>query len=125
MSTGYIQVDILGRKRGIKFGMLAVQQISLESQKLGKVLGNSVDLALVPVIVYWGLFNNCYNKQEDPDFTFEDVVNYVDDNVAEPTVFTDIIKCLYDSKIVKGDAVDAVDGQKKSTTSTRRKAGTD
>ena len=57
--NGYIQAEVLGKRRGIKFGMIAIQQIALESQKLGKILGdNTVDLALVPVILYWGLYNN-------------------------------------------------------------------
>lgn len=123
--TGYIQADILGRKRGIKFGMLAVQQIGMEMQKLGKVFGdNSIDLAAVPVIIYWGLFNNCYIKKEDPDFTFEDVVDFVDSNFTTPELFTPILQAFYESKFIQ-PSVQASEGeQKKSSTSTRRKGGT-
>ncbi len=103
MNNGYIQADLLGRVRGIKFGMLALQQISMEAQRLGSVLGSSVDLAMVPVIIYWGLFNNCYIKREDPDFTFEDVVQFVDDHVSEPERFTPIVECLYQSKLIAGE----------------------
>jgi hypothetical protein len=119
-------MDVLGRKRGLKFGMLAKQQISLESQKLGRVLnGNSVDFALVPVIVYWGLFNNCYIKREDPDFTFEDVVNFVEDNVVNPDLFTPVLNCLYESSVTStGTNAEPKDEEKKSTTSTKRKGGT-
>ena len=124
--NGYIQMDVLGRKRGLKFGMLAKQQISLESQKLGQVLnGNSVDFALVPVIVYWGLFNNCYIKREDPDFTFEDVVNFVEDNVGNPDMFTPVLNCLYESSVTAtGTEAEPKDEEKKSTTLTKRKGGT-
>ena len=112
--NGYIQADILGRVRGIKFGMLALQQISMESQRLGSVLGQSVDLAMVPVIVYWGLYNNCYIKREDPDFTFEDVVNFDDEHVSEPERFTPIVQCLYSSKLIAGEPQgDDVKGKKK------------
>ncbi len=119
-------MDVLGRKRGLKFGMLAKQQISLESQKLGRVLnGNSVDFALVPVIVYWGLFNNCYIKREDPDFTFEDVVNFVEDNVGSPDLFTPVLNCLYESSVTAtGNDAEPKDEEKKSMTSTKRKGGT-
>ena len=122
--NGYIQADILGRTRGIKFGMLAVQQIGMEMQKLGKVFGdNSIDLAAVPVIIYWGLFNNCYIKKEDPDFTFEDVVDWVDSNISTPDLFTPILQAFYDSKFLQ-PATQPTQEEKKSSTSTRRKAGT-
>ena len=122
--TGCIQADILGRKRGIKFGMLAVQQIGMEMQKLGKVFGdNSIDLAAVPVIIYWGLFNNCYIKKEDPDFTFEDVVDWVDSNITNPDIFTPILQTFYDSKFLQ-PTTQATQEEKKSSTSTRKKAGT-
>ena len=123
--NGYMQAEILGRKRGLKFGTIAIRQITLYSEKNGKALGETLDLALIPVIVYWGLFNNCYIKQEDPDFTFEDVVEFVDDNISTPEIFTDIVKCLYSSKLVSGN-VTATDEkeQKKSSTSRQKKVGT-
>ena len=122
--NGYIQADILGRTRGLKFGMLAVQQIGMEMQKLGKVFGdNSIDLAAVPVIIYWGLFNNCYIKKEDPDFTFEDVVDWVDSNIGNPDLFTPILLAFYDSKFLQ-PTTQAPQEEKKSSTSTRKKAGT-
>ena len=122
--NGYIQADILGRTRGLKFGMLAVQQIGMEMQKLGKVFGdNSIDLAAVPVIIYWGLFNNCYIKKEDPDFTFEDVVDWVDSNISTSELFTPILQAFYDSKFLQ-PTTQAPQEEKKSSTSTRKKAGT-
>ena len=123
--NGYMQADILGRKRGLKFGTIAIRQITLYSEKNGKALGETLDLALIPIIVYWGLFNNCYIKQEDPDFTFEDVVEFVDDNISTPEIFTDIVKCLYSSKLVSGN-VTATDEkeQKKSSTLRQKKGGT-
>lgn len=123
--NGYMQADILGRKRGLKFGTIAIRQITLYSEKNGKALGETLDLALIPIIVYWGLFNNCYIKQEDPDFTFEDVVEFVDDNISNPEIFTDIVKCLYSSKLVTGNAPASDDrAEKKSSTSRQKKGGT-
>ena len=123
--NGYIQADILGRTRGLKFGMLAVQQIGMEMQKLGKVFGdNSIDLAAVPVIIYWGLFNNCYIKKEDPEFNSEDVVAWVDSNIGNPDLFTTLLQAFYDSKFLQPTQQAPQEEQKKSSTSTRRKAGT-
>jgi hypothetical protein len=125
MTNGYMQAEILGRKRGLKFGTIAIRQITLYSEKNGKALGETLDLALIPIIVYWGLFNNCYIKQEDPDFTFEDVVEYVEDNISTPDIFTDIVKCLYSSKLVSGNVTASDEKeQKKSSTLPKKKAGT-
>jgi hypothetical protein len=123
MTNGYIQMDVLGRRRGLKFGMLATQRIMLEAQKLNTTLGTEVDVALIPVIVYWGLFNNCYVKREDPDFTFEEVCDWVDDNISNPGLFTDIIKCFYSSRIVKADIPGSDENEKKSSTSRRKRDG--
>ena len=123
MTNGYIQVQILGRKRGVKFGMIAVQQITLEAQKLGKVLGVSLDFAMVPVIVYWGLYNNCYVKREEPDFTFEDVSDFVDENLTDTKIFEDIVTCFYQSKLIAGQPV-GDQSEKKSTTLKKKKGGT-
>jgi hypothetical protein len=122
-----MQADILGRKRGIKFGTIAIRQITLYSEKNGKALGETLDLALIPIIVYWGLFNNCYIKQEDPDFTFEDVVEFVEDNMDKPDVFSEIVNCLWTSKLVSGQESSnssIVLEQKKSSTLPKRKGGT-
>ena len=123
MTNGYIQIDILGKMRGLKFGMIAVQQITHEAQKLGKVLGSSVDYAMVSVIVYWGLYNNCHVKREDPDFTFEDVSDYVDDHITETEKFQSVVQCFYESKLVAGN-VSGDKSEKKSTTLKHRKGGT-
>ena len=123
MTNGYIQMDVLGRKRGLKFGMLAAQRIMLEAQKLNATLGTEVDVALVPVIVYWGLFNNCFVKREDPDFTFEEVCDWVDEHVNEPNMFVEVIKCFYDSRVVKANMPEADDDEKKSSTSAASKGG--
>ena len=123
MTNGYIQIDILGKMRGLKFGMIAVQQITHEAQKLGKVLGSSVDYAMVAVIVYWGLYNNCHVKREDPDFTFEDVSDYVDEHITETEKFQSVVQCFYESKLVAGN-VAGDKSEKKNTILKPRKGGT-
>jgi hypothetical protein len=123
MTNGYIQIDILGKMRGLKFGMIAVQQITSDAQRLGKILGSSVDFAMVSVIVYWGLYNNCHVKREDPDFTFEDVSDYVDEHITETQKFQDVVQCFYQSKLVAGNMV-GDKSEKKSTTLKHRKGGT-
>ena len=123
MTNGYIQIDILGKMRGLKFGMIAVQQITSDAQRLGKILGPSVDFAMVAVIVYWGMYNNCHVKREDPDFTFEDVSDYVDEHIAETQKFQDVVQCFYQSKLVAGNMV-GDKSEKKNTTLKQKKGGT-
>lgn len=125
--NGYIQAEVLGRRRGLKFGMLAAQQIMLQAQRLNKTFGSELDLVLVPVIVYWGLWNNCYNKQEDPDFTFEEVSEWVDENVGQVELLGDIVKCFYQSKVVAASIErmqgEAKEDEKKSSTSPPKQDG--
>jgi hypothetical protein len=109
--------------RGLKFGMIAVQQITSDAQRLGKILGPSVDFAMVAVIVYWGMYNNCHVKREDPDFTFEDVSDYVDEHIAETQKFQDVVQCFYQSKLVAGNMV-GDKSEKKNTTLKQKKGGT-
>jgi len=123
MTNGYIQIDILGKMRGLKFGMIAVEQITRDAQRLGKYLGPSVDFAMVAVIVYWGLYNNCHVKREDPDFTFEDVSDYVDEHITETQKFQDVVQCFYQSKLVAGNMV-GDKSEKKNTTLKQKKVGT-
>jgi hypothetical protein len=123
MTNGYIQIDILGKMRGLKFGMIAVEQITRDAQRLGKYLGPSVDFAMVAVIVYWGLYNNCHVKREDPDFTFEDVSDYVDEHITETQKFQDVVQCFYQSKLVAGNMV-GDKSEKKNTTLKQKKGGT-
>ena len=123
MTNGYIQIDILGKMRGLKFGMIAVEQITRDAQRLGKYLGPSVDFAMVAVIVYWGMYNNCHVKREDPDFTFEDVSDYVDEHITETQKFQDVVQCFYQSKLVAGNMV-GDKSEKKNTTLKHRKGGT-
>lgn len=68
----YIQIELGGKLRGLKFN-----QISLEVYT--KNLNHE---ALVTSAIYAtffaGLIGNCTVKREEPDFTYEDVCNWVD-----------------------------------------------
>jgi len=99
--NGYTQIEFKGQLRGIKFGMLAVQQIMLAASKLNAELGNEIDIALIPEVLYWGLYNCSVNKRELIDYTFEDVCEFVDDNIHNKEIFVQIMLCFYDSKIIK------------------------
>lgn len=68
----YIQIEIGGRLRGLKFNrgayVIFTQSVDFEFFVATYAYG----------FVYAGLMGNCYVKREDPDFTFEQVCEWVD-----------------------------------------------
>jgi hypothetical protein len=99
--TGYIQLELGGKKRGIKFGNYAL----IEYSKLtggGVVEVNEVNpLKLCADLIYCGLKNNCYIKKEKEDFTHDDVILWVDD--IPMTKVTEVIQVFEQSvKISQG-----------------------
>lgn len=79
MSTGYIQLELGGKKRGVKFGNYALMEYS-------KINGTGVieikeenPIKLCSDLIYCGLKNNSYIKKEIMDYTMDDVLIWVDD----------------------------------------------
>jgi hypothetical protein len=72
--VSYIQLEIGGKLRGLKFN-----QLSLEVYTKNLNYGNAINASTIYATFYAGLVANCYVKQEEPDFTFEDVTNWVDE----------------------------------------------
>jgi hypothetical protein len=62
-------------------------------------------------------------KREEPDFTFEDVSDFVDENLTDTKIFEDIVTCFYQSKLIAGQPV-GEQSEKKNTTLKKRKGGT-
>jgi len=128
--NGYMNAEILGKNRGIKFAMPAIQQIVAAmptDEEKEKMSAADVDFSKTTILyemLYWGLRNNCYNKKEEPDFTFEDVIDWVDENlVLRPGFFTELAECFKTASLMKG-SVKGVETEKKSNlTSKKKKAG--
>jgi hypothetical protein len=77
---GYIQIELGGVNRGVKFGNRALLDI-MAKHKIEA--GIEFTFALIADLVYYGLLNNCMVKREDPNFTFEDVNVWCDDITNE------------------------------------------
>jgi len=77
--NGYTQLNIGGSVRGFKWGKWALE-FYMRSLKLkeNESIENVMGTENFDKIVYAGLRMNCYIKQVEPDFTFEDVVNWVE-----------------------------------------------
>jgi len=66
----YIQVEIGGKLRGLKFNQGAHAEIAA-------IVGESTNAVFAGyAVVYGGLVANSYIKREEPDFTFEDVCDW-------------------------------------------------
>ncbi len=77
----YIQIEIGGKLRGLKFLELAVRKYSeIVMQDVANGLDNPNDIAANGLYaMFWGgLVCNAYVKREAIDFTFEDVCEWVE-----------------------------------------------
>lgn len=74
----YLQLELGGKLRGLKFNQLAIEIISTHND-------NSTQSAFMYAMIYGGLMGNSYVKREEPDYTFENVCDWVDvmENKAE------------------------------------------
>jgi len=68
----YIQLELGGKARGLKFNQMAVITMTnyLDFNNLAATYGYA--------LIYAGLVANCYVKREEPDFTFEQVCDWVE-----------------------------------------------
>ena len=96
----YIQVQIGGKLRGLKFNQLSIEVFSkhfrYEDSSEG-VKHTEDEMALTSLIacVYAGLVANCYAKREEPDFNFENVCDWVEAELIQAKN-TDVVKAIND-----------------------------
>jgi hypothetical protein len=119
--NGYMKASILGKERGLKFGMPAIEKITLAVGQ--KELNGLPDTQIIYEMIYWGLWNNCYIKRETPDFDFEHVADWVDENLTNVELFEQVAECFKSSKAIKAE-LDKQEQKKSNLTSKRKKAGT-
>ncbi len=98
--NGYTQINIGGKVRGYKWGKWALEfymrSLNLkENETVEGVMGTEN----FDKIVYAGLRMNCYMKQTEPDFTFEDVVNWVE--VIEESEILKVNTAIEDAPVMQ------------------------
>ena len=104
MSAGYIQLELGGKKRGIKFGNYALMEYS-KINGTGVVEFNEENpIKLCSDLIYCGLKNNSYIKKEIMDYTMDDVLIWVDDMPMSQV--TDVIDLFQSSVKVSQGIVD-------------------
>jgi hypothetical protein len=79
MSKNYIQADLGGAKRGLKFNLGTLRHIGdiTGADPLGFSVRSENFVRDLSVIVYAAMLSNCDSKQSEPDFTQSDVDRWV------------------------------------------------
>jgi hypothetical protein len=73
-NNGYTEITINGRKAGLKFNMYAIEQFET-------IKGRNGNIKNFTTIIYAGILGNAYVKQVEPQFTFEEVSDWVEELV--------------------------------------------
>jgi len=90
----YLQIEIGGKKRGLKFNQLAIELISKHNN-------GTTQSAFMYAMFYGGLMGNTYVKQEEADYTFEDVCDWVDALENKADVITLVTNAMTETQIWK------------------------
>jgi len=74
----YLQIELGGKLRGLKFNQLAIEIISTHND-------TATQSGFMYAMIYGGLMGNTYVKREESNYTFENVCDWVDvmENKAE------------------------------------------
>ena len=90
----YIQIEIGGKLRGLKFNQLAIEIISQYND-------SQTQSGFLYSMVYGGLRGNTYVKREEPDYTFEEVCDWVDNFENKEEAVAIITKAMTESQVWK------------------------
>ena len=90
----YLQLELGGKLRGLKFNQLAIEIISTYND-------NKTQSAFMYAMVYGGLMGNSYVKREEPDYTFEDVCDWVDVMENKSEMIAKVTEALTSTQVWK------------------------
>lgn len=94
--SNYIKISLGGQERGLKFNNYGIEKLS------EKMAGNSA-LAFTYAMFWGGLQGNSYAKEQDIDYTFENVIDWVDSIPKDEkvTIIESVTKVLTESQNYK------------------------
>ena len=90
----YLQIEIGGKKRGLKFNQLAIELISQHNT-------SGTNTGFIYAMIYAGLKGNSYVKNEEPDYTFEQACDWVDEMDNKSDVITKVTNTMTETQIWK------------------------
>lgn len=90
----YLQLELGGKLRGLKFNQLAIEIISTHND-------TNTQSAFMYAMIYGGLMGNSYVKREEPDYTFENVCDWVDVMENKPEAIAKATEALTATQVWK------------------------
>jgi len=72
--NGYIEIELNGKPLGLRFNMYAIEQFET-------VKGNSSYSKNLTTIVYAGLLGNAFALQKEPEISFADINEWVEQQI--------------------------------------------
>lgn len=81
--NGYAEINILGRKRGLKFGNYTFEKIGGLAAFVEKVGDDLYTFKFLVDIIHAAMVNNCMRKDEYPDFNYEDVWDAIEEGQTD------------------------------------------
>lgn len=90
----YLQIEIGGKSRGLKFNQLAIELIAKHND-------TETTSSFMYSVIYGGLRGNSYVKREEPDYTFENVCDWVDSMDNKEKIMVDVTNALSETQIFK------------------------
>ena len=106
IKNGYCEITVGGKKVGLKFNMYAIELFS-------EIKGRSTTIKNLTTIVYAGMLGNCYAKQTEPELSFEDISDWVDEqmiNQDETGELATVSECFQASNVLKATIEKASNG---------------
>jgi hypothetical protein len=91
-NNGYIEIDINGKKVGLKFNVFAMFEMRTIKGNAGNEFKN------IAALIYSGIAGNAYDKQAEPELTFQQVNDWLTDHFFDGSL-TDVMAQVNDAFI--------------------------
>lgn len=106
----YVQIEIGGQLRGLKFNNYAIEQMLLKQ-------GSGSEAESTYAMVYGGLRGNSYAKEEEVTYTWENVIDWVDELIVADKgeeQIGKVLKAMTESQLYKKYVTNNPKKEKKS-----------
>ena len=90
----YTTITINGEKIGLKFGMASFRYLAEKFDKKKSFVNQALTEIEISHILYSGYYNNCLVKEVEPTLTFENFVDYIEMNMLNEEVLTNIKEAI-------------------------------